>query len=47
VDFRAIDTLGEVVVLAVAGLGVYAVLRFGRSRRKDRGQIVNTGEEEA
>jgi multicomponent Na+:H+ antiporter subunit A len=47
VDFRAIDTLGEVVVLAVAGLGVYAVLRFGRSRRKDRGEIVNDGEEKS
>lgn len=34
VDFRAIDTMGEVVVLAVAGLGVYAVLRFGRLRKE-------------
>lgn len=33
VDFRALDTLGEVAVLAVAGLGVYAVLRFGMQRR--------------
>jgi multicomponent Na+:H+ antiporter subunit A len=28
VDFRAIDTLGEIVVLAVAGVGVYALLRL-------------------
>jgi multicomponent Na+:H+ antiporter subunit A len=34
VDFRAIDTLGEIVVLAVAGIGVYAVLLFGRGRKK-------------
>lgn len=32
VDFRAMDTLGEIVVLAVAALGVYALmnLRIGR-----------------
>lgn len=30
VDFRAIDTLGEVVVLAIAGAGVYALLRAAR-----------------
>ncbi len=28
VDFRAIDTLGEITVLAVAALGVYALLRL-------------------
>jgi multicomponent Na+:H+ antiporter subunit A len=28
VDFRAIDTLGEILVLAVAGVGVYALLRL-------------------
>jgi multicomponent Na+:H+ antiporter subunit A len=28
VDFRALDTLGEIVVLAVAGIGVYALLRL-------------------
>jgi multicomponent Na+:H+ antiporter subunit A len=46
VDFRAIDTLGEVVVLAVAGLGVYAVLRFGRGRRKTNevDEVENRGE---
>jgi multicomponent Na+:H+ antiporter subunit A len=30
VDFRALDTLGEVVVLAVAALGVFALLRATR-----------------
>ena len=28
VDFRAFDTLGEVVVVAMAGLGVYGLLRY-------------------
>ncbi|MDQ4147292.1 MAG: DUF4040 domain-containing protein, partial [Pseudomonadota bacterium] len=28
VDFRAIDTFGEIVVLAVAGIGVYALLKL-------------------
>jgi multicomponent Na+:H+ antiporter subunit A len=28
VDFRAIDTLGEITVLAVAGIGVYALLKL-------------------
>ena len=28
VDFRAFDTLGEITVLALAGLGVYAMLRL-------------------
>ncbi len=28
VDFRAIDTLGEIIVLAIAALGVYALLKL-------------------
>ncbi|TVQ61892.1 MAG: putative monovalent cation/H+ antiporter subunit A [Phycisphaerales bacterium] len=32
VDFRSIDTLGEIVVLAVAGVGVYALLRLREPR---------------
>jgi len=32
VDFRALDTFGEIIVLALAGLGVYALLRL-RPRR--------------
>lgn len=32
VDFRAMDTLGEITVLAIAAVGVYALVRF----RKDR-----------
>jgi multicomponent Na+:H+ antiporter subunit A len=30
VDFRALDTLGEITVVAVAALGVYAMLRAGQ-----------------
>jgi multicomponent Na+:H+ antiporter subunit A len=36
VDFRSLDTLAEVAVLAIAGLGVYALLKL-RSR-KSRGE---------
>ncbi len=34
VDFRALDTLGEIMVLGVAALGVYALVRM-RSARED------------
>ncbi len=34
VDFRGIDTFGEITVLAAAGIGVYALLRGGRMREK-------------
>ena len=37
VDFRALDTLGELTVVAVAGLGVYALVRLGRSVATERG----------
>jgi len=38
VDFRALDTLGEITVVAVAGLGVAALLAAGRSAsRGDEG----------
>jgi multicomponent Na+:H+ antiporter subunit A len=37
VDFRAFDTLGEVTVLAVAGVGVFALLKlFPKSGAKER-----------
>lgn len=36
VDFRALDTLGEIVVLALAGLGVHALIRL--KPRAGRGQ---------
>jgi len=35
VDFRAIDTLGEITVLAVAAIGVYALLKL-RLKEEDK-----------
>jgi multicomponent Na+:H+ antiporter subunit A len=32
VDFRSLDTLGEIVVLALAGMGVYALMKFRQSK---------------
>ncbi len=37
VDFRALDTLGEITVVAVAGLGVYALMKLRRRRTAERG----------
>jgi multicomponent Na+:H+ antiporter subunit A len=37
VDFRALDTLGEIVVLATAALGVVALLQLRPGRRKGGG----------
>jgi multicomponent Na+:H+ antiporter subunit A len=34
VDFRALDTLGEISVLGIAALGVWAMLRLRPSRRE-------------
>jgi multicomponent Na+:H+ antiporter subunit A len=34
VDFRALDTLGEITVVAVAGVGVYALLKGWQLREK-------------
>ena len=35
VDFRGLDTLGEITVLAVAALGVSSLVRSARGRRRD------------
>ena len=35
VDFRALDTLGEIVVLAVAAAGVYSLLKLRPDREPD------------
>jgi multicomponent Na+:H+ antiporter subunit A len=35
VDFRALDTLGEITVLAVAAVGVYALLKLKLAKDKD------------
>jgi multicomponent Na+:H+ antiporter subunit A len=37
VDFRALDTLGEITVVAVAGLGVYALIKLRRRRKAEGG----------
>jgi multicomponent Na+:H+ antiporter subunit A len=36
VDFRGLDTLGEITVLTLAALGIYALLKLRLSRRKGR-----------
>ncbi len=38
VDFRALDTLGETTVVAVAGLGVYALVKLSRRARGEGGK---------
>uniref|UniRef100_Q31JL3 Monovalent cation: proton antiporter-3 (CPA3) family transporter, subunit A/B n=1 Tax=Hydrogenovibrio crunogenus (strain DSM 25203 / XCL-2) TaxID=317025 RepID=Q31JL3_HYDCU len=45
VDFRGFDTLGEIVVLALAGLGVFAMLqgmKLSAPKRDQNGRIWNT-----
>ncbi len=37
VDFRALDTMGEVVVVAVAGLAVYALVKMNKKQSKNGG----------
>lgn len=41
VDFRATDTMGEVTVLTVAAIGVYALLRFHAERRPPGGAMIS------
>jgi multisubunit Na+/H+ antiporter MnhB subunit len=38
VDFRALDTMGEITVLSLAGVGVFALLklRLGKERRPNK-----------
>jgi multicomponent Na+:H+ antiporter subunit A len=36
VDFRGLDTLGEITVLALAGVGVYTLLKLRTARRTHR-----------
>jgi multicomponent Na+:H+ antiporter subunit A len=38
VDFRGLDTLGEITVLAVASIGAVAIARVGRRSAEGRGQ---------
>ena len=34
VDFRGLDTLGEITVLAIAAIGVYALLKLRLARKE-------------
>ncbi|MPV86516.1 hydrogen gas-evolving membrane-bound hydrogenase subunit E [Ostreibacterium oceani] len=34
VDFRSLDTLGEIVVLGIAAIGVYALVKFSKTTNK-------------
>ncbi|HSQ39602.1 MAG TPA: hydrogen gas-evolving membrane-bound hydrogenase subunit E, partial [Anaerolineales bacterium] len=36
VDFRGLDTLGEITVLGVAGIGVYALLKFRKGKGSEK-----------
>jgi multicomponent Na+:H+ antiporter subunit A len=36
VDFRAFDTLGEIIVVAIAALGVYGLLKTPRNKRRSQ-----------
>ena len=44
VDFSGFDTLGEITVLVVAGVGAVAVARAGRGRRRDEEAAVDVVE---
>ena len=39
VDFRALDTMGEITVLSVAALGVYGLMRLNLDKEKKKGQV--------
>jgi multicomponent Na+:H+ antiporter subunit A len=39
VDFRAIDTLGEIIVLAVAGFGAISLVKFYINGRSDKKEV--------
>ena len=36
VDFRALDTMGEITVLAIAAIGVYTLLKFRRRKKMNK-----------
>ena len=39
VDFRALDTLVEIAVFSLAGLGIYTLLRYASRKHGDKGEI--------
>jgi multicomponent Na+:H+ antiporter subunit A len=46
VDFRALDTLGEITVLAAAGIGVYALLKL-RAGQKASQAVAELGSDQS
>jgi multicomponent K+:H+ antiporter subunit A len=42
VDFRALDTLIEIAVFGLAGIGVYTLLRYAAQKHNDHGQAVGS-----
>ena len=42
VDFRALDTLIEIVVFSLAGLGIYTLLQFAARYHDDHGQAIDS-----
>ena len=42
VDFRALDTVIEIAVFSIAGLGIYTLLRFAARKHGDSGQQLDT-----
>ena len=45
VDFRGIDTMGEITVLTIAALGVYVLMRMPRIRRSESEDVAASGAE--
>jgi multicomponent Na+:H+ antiporter subunit A len=43
VDFRGLDTLGEITVLFVAAIGIVGLLRFKARRSSDVAEDENSG----
>ena len=41
VDFRGLDTLGEITVLSVAGVGVYALLKLRRRTTSSQSSVIS------
>ena len=45
VDFRSMDTLGEITVLALAGIGVYTLLKLRPHRYDEQAEDQTTAAE--
>jgi len=47
VDFRGLDTMGEITVLTIAALGVYILMRMPRRKKPELDTEASVGEEKA